>query len=69
MVLPTMPLVVVNQWPNSIKRDCQRDFVMTTSLNQPVVFDGRNLFDPVRMKRDGFAYYAIGRGESVVQFA
>ena len=31
-------------------------------LRAPVVFDGRNLYEPARMARRGFAYYAIGRG-------
>src|SRR5690606_24539634 len=30
-------------------------------LNEPVVFDGRNLFEPARMKARGFIYYSIGR--------
>ena len=32
------------------------------ALRQPVIFDGRNLFEPARMAKRGFAYYAIGRG-------
>ena len=27
-----------------------------------MIFDGRNLYEPARMARKGFAYYAIGRG-------
>ena len=34
-------------------------------LARPVIFDGRNLFDPERMRRRGFTYYAIGRGAGV----
>ncbi len=29
-------------------------------LTQPVVFDGRNLYDPLSMKEEGFTYYSIG---------
>jgi len=33
------------------------------NLNQPVIFDGRNLYEPERMRQRGITYYAIGRGE------
>lgn len=59
-------LVICTEWQQFKAPDWA---LIKSSLNQPVVFDGRNLFDPVRMKRDGFAYYAIGRGESVTKFA
>ena len=31
-------------------------------LKRPVVYDGRNIYDPGVMKERGFAYRAIGRG-------
>ncbi|MAY01588.1 MAG: UDP-glucose 6-dehydrogenase [Gammaproteobacteria bacterium] len=34
-------------------------------LNEPLIFDGRNIFDPEKMAELGFSYYAIGRGLSV----
>jgi UDPglucose 6-dehydrogenase len=30
-------------------------------LRSPVIFDGRNLYDPETMQRFGFTYYSIGR--------
>jgi UDPglucose 6-dehydrogenase len=30
-------------------------------MRQPVIFDGRNLWEPERMRRLGFAYHSIGR--------
>jgi UDPglucose 6-dehydrogenase len=30
-------------------------------MRQPVVFDGRNVWEPERMRRLGFAYHSIGR--------
>jgi UDPglucose 6-dehydrogenase len=30
-------------------------------LKEPVIFDGRNLYDPARMKESGFTYFSIGR--------
>ncbi|MEO0528991.1 MAG: UDP binding domain-containing protein, partial [Planctomycetota bacterium] len=40
----------------------QPDFAeMYQLLAEPVVFDGRNLYDPERMKARGYSYHSIGR--------
>lgn len=42
------------------------DFDMVKScLKHPVIFDGRNLYDPERLNSRGFTYYGIGRGASI----
>jgi UDPglucose 6-dehydrogenase len=39
------------------------DFVgLKAALTHPVIFDGRNLYDPLRLSREGFTYYGIGLG-------
>lgn len=38
-------------------------------LAEPVIFDGRNLYDPDYMKSLGIDYYAIGRGKSVKRYS
>jgi UDPglucose 6-dehydrogenase len=52
-------LVILTEW--QVFRAPDFD-LLRERLRAPVVFDGRNLYDPVRMARKGFAYYAIGRG-------
>ena len=37
------------------------------SLKQPVIFDGRNLYEPEALQKRGIIYYAIGRGESIIK--
>ena len=52
-------MVLVTEW----KRFRSPDFeAMKELLNQPVIFDGRNQYDPEYMTEMGFAYYGIGRG-------
>ena len=34
---------------------------MKRRMAQPVIFDGRNLYDPQQMQEAGFTYYSIGR--------
>lgn len=52
-------LVIVTEW--KMFRDT--DFAqLKAGLRQAIIFDGRNLFDPVQMKVLGFQYQGIGRG-------
>ncbi|MBY0446797.1 MAG: UDP-glucose/GDP-mannose dehydrogenase family protein [Burkholderiales bacterium] len=51
-------LIIVTEW----KAFRSPDFTeMKKQLKTPVIFDGRNLFDPKRMQKEGFEYYPIGR--------
>ncbi len=55
-------LVIVTEW-NEFRRP---DFDKIKSLlKQPVIMDGRNLFDPKRMAQMGFEYEGIGRGSYI----
>ncbi len=55
-------LIIVTEW--KVFRSPNFELIKT-HLVQPLIFDGRNLYDPRRMREMGFAYYAIGRGDSV----
>ena len=51
-------LVIVTEW----KEFRSPDFVdIRKRLKTPLIFDGRNLFDPVFVRDQGFEYLAIGR--------
>jgi UDPglucose 6-dehydrogenase len=52
-------LVVLTEWQTFRAPDFD---LIRDRLKAPVIFDGRNLYDPARMARKDFAYYAIGRG-------
>jgi UDPglucose 6-dehydrogenase len=55
-------LVVVTEWKAFRSPDLER---VQASLKQPVIFDGRNIFDPKSVEAAGIAYYGIGRGRSI----
>lgn len=55
-------LVVCTEWKEFYALEVEQ---LQDSLNNQVIFDGRNLYDPSRMKELGFTYYGIGRGESI----
>lgn len=57
-------LVICTEW--GIFRAPDFDLIRD-KLRTPVIFDGRNLYDPERVEEYGIAYYAIGRGRSVKQ--
>lgn len=56
-------LVICTEWQSFKAPDFD---LMKKSLRQPVIFDGRNLYDPERLNKRGFVYYAIGRGASIL---
>ena len=39
---------------------------ITARLRRPLVIDGRNLYDPPALRCAGIAYFAVGRGDSVL---
>lgn len=51
-------LVIVTEWQEFRHPDFA---LMKKLLRQPVIFDGRNLYEPKAMQEQGFTYYAIGR--------
>ncbi len=53
-------LVIVTEW-KEFKSPAFED--MRTALKNPLVFDGRNLYDPVLVQSMGIEYFGIGRGQ------
>jgi len=51
-------LVVATEWPEFKKLDLER---ARKCLTHPILFDGRNLFDPEEMEKLGFIYKSVGR--------
>ena len=51
-------LIINTEWSEFRSPDFER---LAELLNGPIVFDGRNIYDPVLLEERGFEYYCIGR--------
>lgn len=51
-------LLLLTEWKEFESLDLQR---IKDSLKNPIVLDGRNIYDPQRMSTVGFKYYGMGR--------
>lgn len=55
-------LVICTEWSQFRAPDFD---LIAKVLTHKVIVDGRNLYDPLLLKKRGFAYYGIGRGKSI----
>lgn len=55
-------LAICTEWNEFRRPDWER---MKGSLKQPIIFDGRNIFEPARVEELGFEYFGIGRGRKL----
>ncbi len=51
-------LILVTEWNEFRRPDFDR---MRSLMCSPVIFDGRNIYDPARIREKGFVYYGSGR--------
>ena len=54
-------LVILTEWNEFRNPDFKK---IEDLMSKKIVFDGRNIYDPVRIKASGFEYYCIGRVKS-----
>ncbi|MBL4888628.1 MAG: UDP-glucose/GDP-mannose dehydrogenase family protein [Candidatus Lindowbacteria bacterium] len=51
-------LLLITEWDEFQDYDLDK---IKTLLKQPLIIDGRNVYDPIEMKERGFVYYSMGR--------
>ena len=54
-------LVLATEWNEFQGVNFER---LREAMQTPIIFDGRNLFDPETMEKLGFRYFGVGRGET-----
>lgn len=55
----TDAIILVTEWREFQALDVA---LMKDTMKTPIIFDGRNIYDPARMAEQGVTYYGIGRG-------
>ena len=51
-------LIIITEWLDYREPDF---YLIKKRLNSPVIFDGRNIYRPAKLKEKGFTYFGIGR--------
>src|SRR5206468_1032898 len=51
-------LLILTEWQAFRNPNFER---LKAMMRQPVIFDGRNIFDPAQVRQLGFTYYSVGR--------
>ena len=51
-------MALITEWSEFRNPDFER---MKLLMKTPVVFDGRNIYNPAKLRQLGFTYYGIGR--------
>jgi UDPglucose 6-dehydrogenase len=51
-------LAILTEWKQFVHPEFE---TLRGRMRRPVIFDGRNLYDPEQMRRAGFTYHSIGR--------
>jgi UDPglucose 6-dehydrogenase len=57
-------LVIVTEWNEFKLLNMEK---VKASMTTPLVFDGRNIYDPVKLRRLGFEYHCVGRTTAAVK--
>ena len=51
-------LLVVTEWSEFLEIDIRE---VADRMNVPLIIDGRNVYDPDEMRKNGFEYHGLGR--------
>ena len=54
-------LAILTEWNEFKELDFKR---LKKLMRQPLIIDGRNVYEPARMRRAGFRYQGVGRGHN-----